>query len=383
MTPGYDGTLGVAAGTDLGRYGGDAGVRWLPDGRHVLALLSERSAVNLCNIDTYSGEIRMVTHGDHLVAAFSLDAAAQRAALLIRDAQTPGDIFIVDLDAEPAAPRRLTDVNRNILAELEIAPPQHFTFAGDDGVQIDGWMLPPVGRAASTTAAGKSPAILFHGGGPGGMRGAAFMFEYQALSAAGYAVLYCNARGCQGYGLAFCTAILGDWGGKDYADNMACLDAALARFDFIDADRIGVAGGSYGGYHVNWAIGHTRRFRAAVSDRSVVNRLSTYGTSDIGPQREFEFDGGPPWETTASYLKQSPLTYLGAAATPTLVIHSARDLRCPVEQGEQLYSALLRLGVPTEFVRFPNESHELSRSGRPWHRVFRLDRYLDWFARYL
>jgi dipeptidyl aminopeptidase/acylaminoacyl peptidase len=361
VTPGYDGTFGVAAGTDIGRYAGEAGVRWMPDRRHILALLSERGAVNLCSVDT------------------TVDAAGRRAALLIRNAHTPGDIYVVDLDATPSVPRRITDVNAEILSEAEIALPEHFEVRTSDAHFIDAWLIAPVRRNPD----GKVPLILFHGGGPGGMRGSNFTFEFQTLAAAGYAVLYCNARGCQGYGLDFCTAILGDWGGKDYDDNMECLDAALARFDFLDPERLGIAGGSYGGYHVNWAIGRTNRFRAAVSDRSVVNRLSTYGTSDIGPQREFEFGGGPPWETTTEYLKQSPLAYLGGAATPTLVIHSARDLRCPVEQGEQLYSALLRLGVPTELVRFPDESHELSRSGKPWHRVFRLDRYLDWFARYL
>ena len=377
VMPDYDGTLSVAAGTDMGRYGGDAGIRWLPDSAQILALVSARGTVNLCGIAPLSGEMEMLTAGDHLIAAYSVDDAGKRAALLIRDAHTPGDIFLLDLDRTTTTPRPLTHVNQELLDEVAIAQPYHFNFTADDGVLIDAWLVPPVNQ---TTA---SPVILFHGGGPAGMRSAAMTFEFQALAAAGYAVLYCNARGCSGYGQDFCTAILGDWGGKDYTDNMACLDAALVRFDFLDPARLGIAGGSYGGYHVNWAIGHTQRFRAAVSDRSVMNRLSTYGTSDIGPQREFEYGDAPPWENPSQYLKQSPLTYIGAAKTPTLVIHSERDLRCPIEQGEQLYMALLRLGVPTEFVRFPNESHELSRSGQPWHRVFRLDRYLDWFARYL
>ncbi|MCZ7567133.1 MAG: prolyl oligopeptidase family serine peptidase [Ardenticatenaceae bacterium] len=196
-------------------------------------------------------------------------------------------------------------------------------------------------------------------------------------------MVYCNTRGCQGYGESFCTAILGQWGGRDYEDNMNGIHAACERFDFIDPHRLGTAGGSYGGYQVNWAVGHTHLFRAAVSDRSVSNRYSSYGTSDIGHLREFEFGDGPPWETTAAYLNQTPLQFIGSARTPTLIIHSAQDLRCPIEQGEQLYLALKRVGVPTELVRFSNESHGLSRGGRPWHRVFRLDKYLEWFGRWL
>jgi dipeptidyl aminopeptidase/acylaminoacyl peptidase len=215
------------------------------------------------------------------------------------------------------------------------------------------------------------------------MRAPNFMFEYQLLAAAGYAVVYCNARGCQGYGEAFCTAILGHWGEQDYADYMATVEAANAEFPYLDPERWAIVGGSYGGYLVNWAIGHTDRFRAAIADRSVVNRYSAYGTSDIGHLREFEYGDAPPWEASAAYLRQSPLAYLDQARTPTLVVHSALDLRCSVEQGEQLFSALKRLGAPVEFVRFPNESHELSRTGRPWHRVFRLERYLEWFQRWL
>lgn len=382
IMPDYDGTVSVAAGTDMGRYGGDSGIRWLPAQKQLLGLISARGTVNLGSVDVQTGQLAMLTNGDQLVSAYTVDAPGRYAALLIRDAQTPGDLYLLDLAQPTVALRRLTDVNREILGEVEIAQPQHFNFTADDGpgsegVVIDAWLVPPVGNNA------RAPVILFHGGGPAGMRSSAMTFEFQTLAAAGYAVIYCNARGCQGYGQKFCTDILGDWGGKDYTDNMQCLDTALQRFDFLDATRLGIAGGSYGGYHVNWAIGHTQRFRAAVSDRSVMNRLSTFGTSDIGPQREFEYGDAPPWETTDRYLQQSPLTYIGAAKTPTLVVHSEQDLRCPIEQGEQLYMALLRLGVPTEFVRFANESHELSRSGKPWHRVFRLDRYLDWFARYL
>jgi dipeptidyl aminopeptidase/acylaminoacyl peptidase len=392
VTPGYDGTFGVAAGTDIGGYGGEAGVRWLPDRRRILALLSERGTVNLCSVDIGTCDIRMLTRGDQVIAAFTVDAAGKRAALLMRDAHSPGDIYLLELgdrvadgsaNRPPSVPRRLTDVNRQLLGEVEIALPETFEFRSSDGVRIDAWLIPPVRREPGK----RYPVVLFQSGGPGGMRGANFTFEFQALAAAnegaGYAVLYCNARGCQGYGQDFCTAILGERDGKDAADLLECLDAALARFDFLDPERLGIAGGSHDGHPIKWTTSRTNRFRAAISDRSMFNRLSAYGTSDIGSPRELELGDGSPWEATEGNLKQSQHTFLGAAATPTLVIHSTSAVRYPVEQGEQLYSALLRLGIPTEFVCFPDESHELSRSGKPWHRVFRLERYLDWFERWL
>jgi dipeptidyl aminopeptidase/acylaminoacyl peptidase len=199
-----------------------------------------------------------------------------------------------------------------------------------------------------------------------------------------YAVVWVNTRGCQGLRDPFCTDVLGSWGGADFDDNLRGLDAALRAHPRLDPTRQAIAGGSYGGYQVVWALGHTpERFRAAVADRSVVDKLAAFGMSDIGPQRAFEFGGARPWEDPRAYLRQSPLHHLAAARTPTLVVHSAEDHRCTVGQGEALFASLRLLGVETRLVRFPNESHGLSRGGRPWHRVRRLQEYLDWFARHL
>jgi dipeptidyl aminopeptidase/acylaminoacyl peptidase len=216
------------------------------------------------------------------------------------------------------------------------------------------------------------------------MRASVFCHEWQVYAAAGYAVVHCNTRGNHGYGEAFSAAIRGRWGDADYEDNMAFLRAACARFDFIDPERLGVAGGSYGGYLTNWIIARHPEFGAAVSDRCLFNRFGMSGASDIGfLLDQVEFERKLPWEVPDAYLKRSPLTHLASVRTPTLVVHSAQDLRCPIDQGESLYMALKRLGVPTELVRFPDESHNLSRGGKPWHRVYRIDRYLDWFGRWL
>lgn len=282
----------------------------------------------------------------------------------------------------PANLHRLTDVNRELLEELELVEPIRFQAQSGDAqsgaVTIDSWMMPSVGARPGE----KYPVILYTGGGPGGMRASVFCHEFHLYAAHGYAVVHCNTRGNHGYGEDFSLATRGHWGDLDYEDNIACLEAACAQFDFVDPERRAVAGGSYGGYSAFWIIARHPEFKAAVVDRSLVNRFGFVGDMSFLLDR-VEFDKQPPWEAPETYLKRSPIQYVAGVQTPTLVVHSAQDLRCPVGQGEALYLALKRVGVPTEFVRFPNESHELSRGGRPWHRVFRLDRYLNWFARWL
>jgi dipeptidyl aminopeptidase/acylaminoacyl peptidase len=355
------------------------GPRWLPDGSGLLILVNQGGTVHLHRL-ALTGETVALTEGECVVASFSLDAAGRTAVLHVSDELNPGDLYALDLTAPAPAPlRRLTAVNAAVLSEVDLARPQRFRFRSDD-VEVDAWIVPPPQRAPGR----RYPLILYAGGGPGGMRACVFVHEFQVLAAAGYAVVYCNARGNQGYGEAFSTAIRGRWGDLDYADNMACVRAALAQFDYLDSDRLGVAGGSYGGYLVVWIIARHREFRAAVADRSLVNRLSQYGTSDIGYLLDrVEFEGRTPWSDPETYLDRSPLRYVGGVRTPTLVLHSGQDHRCAVEQGEQLYMALRRLGVPTELILFLTEGHDLSRSGRPWHRIFRLERYLDWFRRWL
>ena len=228
----------------------------------------------------------------------------------------------------------------------------------------------------------KYPCILQIHGGPIAQYGNAFMHEFQYLAANGYVVVYCNPRGGLGYGESHAESIWNDHGGADYDDVMAWTDY-VAEHPYVDEERMGVTGGSYGGFLVNWIVGHTDRFKAAVTQRSIFNRTSNYGTSDMNWIREETFDDQPPWENPENYLRQSPFTYIGNAKTPTLVIHSENDFRCPIEQGEQMFIALKRLGVDAEFIRFPEESHGLSRDGRTDRRVTRLEHMLRWFDTYL
>jgi dipeptidyl aminopeptidase/acylaminoacyl peptidase len=219
-------------------------------------------------------------------------------------------------------------------------------------------------------------------GGPLAQYGFLFMHEFYFLAANGYVVYFSNPRGGFGYGEDHAKAIWNDVGGADYEDLMAWADYAT-QLSYIDVERMGVTGGSYGGLMTNWIIGHTDRFRAAVTQRSITNRLSSYGTSDVNWRRQLAFNDEPPWVNPENYWRQSPLKYIANAKTPTLIIHSENDLRCPIEQGEQLFVALKVLGVETEMVRFPDESHGLSRIGRTDRRIVRLNHILRWFDKYL
>ncbi len=365
---------------DMRRYGGDDGPRWLPDGSGLLVLLNKAGTVNLCRFDLAGRELSEITSGDHSVVAFSTSSDARTIVTLIGHHLNPADLFLVEDAAQsPAGLRRLSAVNQALFEEVLLSPAERFSCLSGD-VTIEGWVIPPVERQPGR----RYPVILYTGGGPGGMRASVFCQEFQLYANQGYAVINCNTRGNHGYGEAFSVATRGAWGDLDYQDNIAFLRAVCASFDYVDPERLAVAGGSYGGYSAAWIIARHPEFKAAVVDRSLVNRTSQVGTSDIGYLLDqVEFNRKPPWETLDTLIQRSPISYVGSVKTPTLVVHSALDHRCAVEQGEQYFMALKRLGVPTELVRFPNETHELSRSGRPWHRIFRLDRYLDWFARWL
>jgi dipeptidyl aminopeptidase/acylaminoacyl peptidase len=281
--------------------------------------------------------------------------------------------------------RRLTNVGGAFTADRELVQPERFTAVSADGYEVDAWIARPADFDPGRTY----PALLNIHGGPFSQYGTGFFDETQVYAGGGYVVLYSNPRGGSGYSEAHGRAIrgpLGDagpgWGSVDYDDLMAVVDTALEQFDFIDAERLGVIGGSYGGYMTSWIVGHTTRFKAAVSERAVNNLMSMFGSSDLFWvfQRQF---GGAFWESPAAYIEKSPSTYAQQIETPVLVLHSENDLRCNIEQGEHLFNLLRLLGKEVEMVRFPAESHELSRAGSPVHRVVRFETILEWFDRYL
>ena len=311
--------------------------------------------------------------GQQDIQSFSL-ADDGTLAFASSNLSSPPEVFIVSGGEE----RQISDVNRGYLAAVELAGVDEVRYESDPGVEVHGWLLKP----PSFNPSASYPAVIQVHGGPHGMYGVGFFHEMQLLAARGYVVLMTNPRGSTGYGQEWVAGTKEDWGGADYRDVYAGADY-LAGLDFVDSGRMGITGGSYGGYMVNWAIGQTDRFKAAVSQRSTANRASLYGTSDINwSYNDWEY-GGTPYENHEFYRERSPLTYVANVVTPILLLHSENDLRCPVSQSEEYFTALKLHGCEAEFVRFPDESHGLSRTGQPVHRVERLERICDWFDRYL
>ena len=280
---------------------------------------------------------------------------------------------------------RITSVCDDFVAGRELADVERFTASSADGTEVDAWLVRPPGFDEGK----RYPTLLTIHGGPFSQYGTGFFDEVQVYAGAGYCVLFSNPRGGSGYSEEWGRAIRGTgngdgpgWGSVDYEDVMGVVDTALERFPFLDADRLGVLGGSYGGFLTSWIVGHTNRFKAALSERSVNHLVSAFGSSDLFWIFERQF-GGPMWENVEEWLRMSPATYARDIDTPLLVVHSENDLRCNIEQGEHLFTLLRLLGKEVEMLRFPAEGHELSRSGSPLHRVQRFEAILEWFGRYL
>lgn len=276
------------------------------------------------------------------------------------------------LDLETGKVELVYNPNESFEKERTIVQPEMFWYKGADNWDIQGWYLAPV----ETT--GSHPAVLYIHGGPQVSYGETFFHEMQALAAQGYGVIMLNPRGGNGYGQEFVASILGDYGNKDFEDLMLGTDAVLAAHPEINADELYVAGGSYGGFMTNWVVGHTDRFKAAVTQRSISNWISFYGTSDIGPFF-VKFQLQHDLSNVEKLWEMSPLAHAHNAKTPILVMHSDEDLRCPKEQGEQFYVAMKRQGVDTQFMTFPKSSHGLSRAGLPNLRIQRMEAITEWF----
>ncbi len=285
-----------------------------------------------------------------------------------------GKINELYLDGE-----QVTHFNDFLPEEYSIAQPQFFTFQADsDGTEVHGWVMEPVGYEPGK----QYPAILFIHGGPKTIFSDVFHHEMQVWANAGYFVLFSNPRGSDGRGLEFLN-ICGHYGETDYTDIMQFTDEALRRYPDIDPSRVGVCGGSYGGYMTNWIIGHTDRFAAAVSQRSIASWSTQEHLSDIGPNYTVYEQDAQTCTDAKSLWEHSPLAFAQNCKTPTLFLHSDRDYRCPVEEGLSMYTALSMAGCPTKLILFHGENHELSRSGKPYNRISRMKEILAWFDSYL
>ncbi|WP_029423175.1 alpha/beta hydrolase family protein [Alicyclobacillus macrosporangiidus] len=385
-------TLGDECVSDMRSHEHTPGPLWSKDGRCIYALSTREGRCEVVrftlNGNTATGEV--VIGGDREIYGLSFDGGS-RFAIAYATPVHPGRVATVDITGGPVRPRppravtepmsaervtpfpsgevRLDTCNDALLAEVEVVEPEVFFYTSEDGWQVQGFVLKPVGFEPGK----KYPVILEIHGGPHAMYAYSFFHEMQWFAAEGYAVVYVNPRGSSGYGQEFVNAVRHHYGEKDAADILNGLDAALEKFDFLDGDRVAVTGGSYGGFMTNWLVGHTDRFFAAVSQRSISNWISFYGVSDIGPRFTETEVGGDVLHDFDKLWKASPLAYADNVKTPLLLKHGENDLRCPIEQAEQFYTAIKRNGGEVELFRVPNASHDLSRTGKPKLRVARLE----------
>ena len=349
---------------------------WSLDGQRLYFQAAVHGSAVLKSISVNSEDLRDVVGEGGVVGAFTLDKAQTKIAYFFGQMDDPGQVYVREL--ESGRTRHLTRVNRDLLDSLNLSRVEEVRFLGPAGNDLHGWiMFPPKFDPKK-----KYPSIMEIHGGPITQYGKFFMHEFYYLASKGFVVYFCNPRGGRGYGEEHTRAIWGAWGGADYDDLMAWADFMVKK-PTIDSKRMGVTGGSYGGYMTVWMIGHTDRFKAAVTQRCVSNFISEWGSSDIKWTYEHEVESEAPFKDFKKWWELSPMAHIGNARTPTLVIHNEGDLRCPIEQGEQVFVALKRLGVETEFVRFPDEFHGLSRTGRTDRRIARLNHILRWFEKYL
>jgi dipeptidyl aminopeptidase/acylaminoacyl peptidase len=322
-------------------------------------------------VDVSSGRVELLATWEAIHAGLSLDEARRTVVQTRNSLAGPSELFVLDLASKEE--RTISDHNAALLREHPPGPWERFDVERG-GLTIEAWLLKPPGF----DAAGTYPLILDVHGGPQSFYGYGFDPMQQLLSSNGFLVLFCNPRGSTSYGRDFTLRVRCDWGGEDFLDLMAVLDAAVAR-PYVDRERLGMYGSSYGGYMVAWTVGQTSRFKAAVSRAPIFDLESTYGTSDIGHSWCEAQYGGPPHARRDWYAAHSPSTFAHQATTPTLVIHGEEDERCPIGQGEQMYVALSKAGCETEFVRYPGGSHLFFRPGGvPEHRVDFFERVLGW-----
>lgn len=362
---------------DVKEPGGET-MAWLPDGKSILAAIARHGEEQLALV-SLDGKEKVITKGAHVLIAGNLAKDGSVMPVVFHSFAGPGELATVDLKSGKIT--HLTDFNEKWKAEVEIAIPEEIWVESTDGVKVQAWVIKPNGFKSGK----KHPAILSVHGGPHAQYGVTFFHEFQVHAAQGYGVVFSNPRGSKGYGEAFCMAIFRNWGEKDWQDIQAVRDWMKDQA-WIDSKRLGVMGGSYGGYMTNWVIGHCHDFKAAITDRCVSNLVSMSGSSDY-PLNPNGYFGGVPFgdlDDIKDLWRQSPIAYFKGVKTPTLVIHSVGDLRCNIEQSEQVFYALQVQSVPSRFVRYPVEtSHGMSRSGPPDLRKHRLREMLAWWSKWL
>ncbi len=367
LTPDFDFSLHNSVNSDC-RYGSSRMSK--VDSEHLYFVTTEWHSSYLNRIDL-SGKIEKLTLDNGSVDGF--DVVKDRIAFVGLKNMNLQEIYELSDGQE----KKITSFNEWVLKQRSVCKPERFEFVFDNTV-FEGWIIKP----ADFDPSKKYPAILDIHGGPKTVYGEVFFHEMQFWANEGYVVLYTNPRGSDGRGNEFAD-IRGKYGTVDYQDLMNFVDESIKRFDFIDKDRLGVTGGSYGGYMTNWIITQTDRFRAAVSQRSISNWISKFGTTDIGYFFVEDQHLANPWTDFEKLWWHSPMKYADRVKTPTLFIHSDEDYRCWIAEAIQMFTSLKYHGVESKLVIFKGENHELSRSGKPKHRLRRLKEITDWFNKFL
>lgn len=379
LTADHDYCLMAPAIADTSEVGFAPAFTFDPQGTRIYMRLGVKGEVHIGSIPVAGGRLELTTSGELDQDLGNLSADGKRLALTAGTATKLAEVAVAEIDAKGRFhTRAVTDLNGPLLKELDLVQPTSHWITAADGHRVHVWVIKPRGDGHK----GRLPAVLEIHGGPHGQYGSGFFHEFQVLAAQGYAVFYSNPRGSKGYGRDHCSPIRGKWGTADWIDIQA-VTRFMKEQPYVDSARMGVMGGSYGGYMTNWVIGHCHDFAGAITDRCVSNMVSMGGTSDYVDAPDDYFPGNF-WDRPEARWEQSPLKYLGNAKTPTLIIHSEGDLRCNIEQAEQVFAALKLNNVPTRFIRYPaTTSHGMSRGGPPDLRIHRLNQILAWWKKYL
>ena len=348
--------------------------QWSPKGKNIYFLAHDQGNRHLYIVSLKKQEPILVCGGDREIKQFCISPDEKKIYFIATNPLDPSNLFEFDLKKNQEI--RLTSTNEDFFKNRILSQPETVWYPSADGLKIQGWLLKPVNLMPDETA----PLITEIHGGPFWCYGNRWEFEFQLLAAQGFGVFFCNPRTSIGYGQSFAAKTPGEWGAADQADILHGI-AHVSQMAWIDSLRLGVTGGSYGGFMTTYIIGHSTKFRAAVTQRSLSNLFSFYGTTDIQNLIESEF--GEPTTQFQQITAHSPIMYADKIKTPLLILHSECDYRVPISQAEELFVHLKRKGADVEFVRYPDEGHELPRSGQPQHRVDRLNRILTWFERYL
>ncbi|MGI8438531.1 MAG: S9 family peptidase [Chthoniobacterales bacterium] len=377
LTDGFDWDVGssVFGDNSAPRGGGGNAPVWSADGKSILEIFSKEGRTALARFDAETGAPNELTKGDQAVLGFRASDDGKAVVMLISTPTRIGDLFALTSEGQP---QQITDVNRELFSQLNLTEPEEITYQSFDGKKIQAWLQKPPGFVATK----KYPLILNIHGGPHAAYGFVFDHEFQWMAAKGYVVLYPNPRGSTSYGQDFGNVIQYHYPGDDFKDLMAGVDEVIKR-GYVDAKKLGVTGGSGGGLLTDWVVTQTDRFAAAVAQRDIADWANWWYTADFTLFQPRWFKA-PPFDDPEDYRKRSPITYIKNVKTPLMLVLGEDDTRTPPGAGgEIMFRALKFRKIPTVMVKFPHETHELSRSGQPWHRIERLEHIVGWFDKWL